>query len=234
MDLRIDNDIAILTFDDGKANAVSHDFIDGMTAGLDSAEEEAKAVVIMGKPGMFSAGFDLKEIQKGQAEAVALVNRGAEMLYRLFGFPQPVIAGCSGHAVAAGAFTLLACDTRIGVAGDFKLGLNETAIGMTLPVFGHQLAQNRLSKRHLTAAVIQSQMYSPDEAVDAGFLDSVVNADELETACVAAAEQLMALPTATYGQMKRDTRQIPLTAIKDSLAYPIDGSFPQTGRLPTE
>jgi len=218
MDLRIDNDIAILTFDDGKANAVSHDFIDGMTAGLDSAEEEAKAVVIMGKPGMFSAGFDLKEIQKGQAEAVALVNRGAEMLYRLFGFPQPVIAGCSGHAVAAGAFTLLACDTRIGVAGDFKLGLNETAIGMTLPVFGHQLAQNRLSKRHLTAAVIQSQMYSPDEAVDAGFLDSVVNADELETACVAAAEQLMALPTATYGQMKRDTRQIPLAAIKDSLA----------------
>jgi len=218
MDLRIDNDIAILTFDDGKANAVSHDFIDGMTAGLDSAEEEAKAVVVMGKPGMFSAGFDLKEIQKGQAEAVALVNRGAEMLYRLFGFPQPVIAGCSGHAVAAGAFTLLACDTRIGVAGDFKLGLNETAIGMTLPVFGHQLAQNRLSKRHLTAAVIQSQMYSPDEAVDAGFLDSVVNADELETACVAAAEQLMALPTATYGQMKRDTRQIPLAAIKDSLA----------------
>ena len=218
MDLRIDNDIAILTFDDGKANAVSHDFIDGMTAGLDSAEEEAKAVVIMGKPGMFSAGFDLKEIQKGQAEAVALVNRGAEMLYRLFGFPQPVIAGCSGHAVAAGAFTLLACDTRIGVAGDFKLGLNETAIGMTLPVFGHQLAQNRLSKRHLTAAVIQSQMYSPDEAVDAGFLDSVVNADELETACVAAAEQLMALPTATYGQMKRDTRQIPLAAIKNSLA----------------
>ncbi len=218
MDLRIDNNIAILTFDDGKANAVSHDFIDGMTAGLDSAEKEAKAVVIMGKPGMFSAGFDLKEIQKGQAEAVALVNRGAEMLYRLFGFPQPVIAGCSGHAVAAGAFTLLACDTRIGVAGDFKLGLNETAIGMTLPVFGHQLAQNRLSKRHLTAAVIQSQMYSPDEAVDAGFLDSVVNADELETACVAAAEQLMALPTATYGQMKRDTRQIPLAAIKDSLA----------------
>ena len=218
MDLRIDNDIAILTFDDGKANAVSHDFIDGMTAGLDSAEKEAKAVVIMGKPGMFSAGFDLKEIQKGQTEAVALVNRGAEMLYRLFGFPQPVIAGCSGHAVAAGAFTLLACDTRIGVAGDFKLGLNETAIGMTLPVFGHQLAQNRLSKRHLTAAVIQSQMYSPDDAVDAGFLDAVVNADELETACVAAAEQLMALPTATYGQMKRDTRQIPLAAIKDSLA----------------
>ena len=218
VDLKFEQDIAILTFDDGKANAVSHDFIDGMMSGLDSAENEARAVIILGKPGMFSAGFDLKEIQKGPSEANALVERGAHMLFRLFGFPQPVIAGCSGHAVAAGAFTLLACDTRIGVSGDFKLGLNETAIGMTLPVFGHQLAQNRLSKRHMTAAVIQSQMYSPDEAVDAGFLDTVVSPDELKTACITAAEQLMTLPTKTYGQMKRDTRRESLAAIEASLA----------------
>ena len=217
MDIQIENDIALLTFDDGKANAISHDFIDGMMEDLDKAESDAKAVVIMGKEGMFSAGFDLKEIQKGQDEAVALVNRGAQMLFRLFGFPQPVVAGCTGHAVAAGAFTLLACDTRIGVSGNFKLGLNETAIGMTLPVFGQQLAQNRLSKRHLTAAVIQSQMYSPDEAVDAGFLDSVVEPTNLNAACMEAAGQLAALPTKTYAQMKKDTREAPLAAIKASL-----------------
>ena len=218
MEFKINQDIAILTFDDGKANAVSHDFIDDMMSGLDNAETNAKAVVILGKPGVFSAGFDLKEIQKGPSEANALVDRGAQMLFRLFAFPQPVIAGCTGHAVAAGAFTLLACDTRIGVYGDFKLGLNETAIGMTLPVFGHQLAQSRLSKRHMTAAVIQSQMYSPDEAVDAGFLDSVVVPEELEKACISAAEQLMVLPTNTYGQMKRDTRREALAAIEASLA----------------
>ena len=217
MDIQIENDIALLTFDNGKANAISHDFIDGMMEDLDKAESDAKAVVIMGKEGMFSAGFDLKEIQKGQDEAVALVNRGAQMLFRLFGFPQPVVAGCTGHAVAAGAFTLLACDTRIGVSGNFKLGLNETAIGMTLPVFGQQLAQNRLSKRHLTAAVIQSQMYSPDEAVGAGFLDSVVEPTNLNAACMEAAGQLMALPTKTYAQMKKDTREAPLAAIKASL-----------------
>ena len=217
MDTKIEKEVAVLTFDDGKANAVGHDFIDAMFEGLDKAESDAKAVVIMGKEGLFSAGFDLKEIQKGQKEAAALVNRGAHMLFRLFGFPQPVVAGCTGHAVAMGAFTLLACDTRIGVSGDFKLGLNETAIGMTLPVFGHQLAQNRLSKRHLTAAVIQSQMFSPKEAIDGGFLDSVVEPTDIKSACMAAAEQLMVLPTETYGQMKRDTRQAELAAIEASL-----------------
>mgnify|MGYP002880892152 CR=1 FL=1 len=217
MKIKIERNIAVLTFDDGKANAVGHDFIDGMTDGLDKAESDASAVVIMGKEGLFSAGFDLKEIQKGQKEAAALVNRGANMLFRLFGFPQPVIAGCTGHAVAMGAFTLLACDTRIGTLGDFKLGLNETAIGMTLPVFGHQLAQNRLSKRHLTSAVIQSQMFSPEEAIDAGFLDSVKEPEDIKIACLEAAQQLMVLPTETYGQMKRDTRQAELAAIEKSL-----------------
>ncbi len=217
MEFRVEDNIAVITCDDGKANAVGHDFIDGIMAGLDNAEDQAKAVVILGKPGMFSAGFDLKEIQKGPEAAAALVNRGAHMLYRLFGFGQPVVAGCTGHAVAAGAFTLLACDTRIGARGDFKLGLNETAIGMTLPVFGHQLSQARLSKRHLTAAVIQSRMFSPEEAVDAGFLDQVVAPDEVADTCMEVARQLCALPTATYGQMKRDTREAALATIKASL-----------------
>jgi enoyl-CoA hydratase len=217
MEFRLEEDIAVMTFDDGKANAVSHDFIDSLMEGLDNAEQSARGVVIMGRPGMFSGGFDLKEIQKGPEAAAALVNRGAHMLYRLFGFGQPVVAGCTGHAIAAGAFTLLACDTRVGTRGDFKLGLNETAIGMTLPVFGHQLSQARLSKRHLTAAVIQSRLYSPEEAIDAGFLDQVEDPDNVERACLNVADQLSGLPAATYGQMKRDVRESALTLIRESL-----------------
>ena len=217
MEYRLEDGIAVVNIDDGKANAVSHEFIDGVMECLDAAEQDADSVVFLGRPGLFSAGFDLKEIQKGPEAATALVNKGAHMLYRLFGFPAPVVVGCTGHAVAAGAFFLLSCDTRIGTQGEFSLGLNETAIGMTLPVFGQQLAQNRLSKRHLTSAVIQSTMYTPDEAVDAGFLDQVVSADELETACMSAAKRLRELPKATYGQMKRDTREAPLAAIKASL-----------------
>lgn len=217
MDLNIENNVVVMTFDDGKANVISHDFIDGMTEGLDKAESDARAVVILGRPGMFSGGFDLKEIQKGPDEAMALVNRGAHMLYRIFGFGQPVVAGCTGHAIAAGGFTLLACDTRVGAAGDFKLGLNETAIGMVLPVFGQELAATRLSKRHLTAAVIQAQMYGPGEALDAGFLDQVVEAEKVADTSIELATQLAELPTATYAQQKLDTRAAPLAAIEASL-----------------
>ena len=217
MEYRLEDDVAVLTFDDGNANAVSHAFMDSITEGLDRSKNESKAVVILGRAGMFSGGFDLKEIQKGPDEAMALVNRGAHMVFRLFGVPQPVVAGCTGHAIAAGAFMLLTCDTRIGARGDFKLGLNETAIGMTLPVFGRELARNRLSKRHLTGAVIQSQMHDPEEAVDAGFLDQLVDPDEVEATCLATAKQLAVLPGKTYAQQKNATREEPLSLIEASL-----------------
>ncbi len=210
-------DVAIFRLDDGKANAVSHQLIDTLMSWLDQAEGEAKAVILLGKAGLFSAGFDLKEIAKGPSEAAALVNKGAHLMFRLYGYKLPLVAGCTGHAVAAGAFMLLAADTRIGTAGEFSLGLNETSIGMTLPVFGHELAAARLSKRHLTPAVIQSRMYGPNEAVDAGFLDEVVAADALETVCMAHAEKLAALPTETHGQMKRDVRASGLANIEASL-----------------
>ena len=217
MNYALNDNIATLTLDDGKANAVSHTLIDELNAALDQAETEASALVLLGRPGVFSAGFDLKEIQKGAEASAALVGRGAEMFYRLFNYPLPLIAGCTGHAMAAGAFILLSCDTRVGVRGEFKLGLNETAIGMSLPVFGLELARNRLSKRHLTAAVIQSRFFDPESAVDAGYLDETVEAGELEARCRELATALSALPTAAYARMKRDLRRAPLETIKASL-----------------
>ena len=209
--------VAVLSLDDGKANAISHNVINGLQAGLDRCEAEAKAVVLTGRPGMFSGGFDLKEIQKGPDAALALVGQGAHLLSRLFSFPQPVVAACTGHAIAAGAFILLASDTRFGVHGDFRIGLNETAIGMTLPVFGVELSKARLSKRHLNAAFIQSELYDPNSARDAGFLDHVVAADAVLETAVAAAERLAALPGAAYAGNKRLIRAPHIAAIRDSL-----------------
>jgi len=217
MGYELTDGIATISFDDGKANAVSHQLLDELNEALDQAESEASAVILTGRDGMFSAGFDLKEIQKGPAEGQALVNRGAHLFHRLFGFPMPLIGACGGHAVAAGAFMLLCCDTRVGVAGDFKIGLNETSIGMTLPVFGHELVASRLSKRHVTPAVIQSRLYDPGVAVDAGFLDEVTDAGQLMTRCQDIAVELKKLPTATYAQMKREVRANSLATIEASL-----------------
>lgn len=209
--------VAHIKFDDGKANVVGHALIDTLSEALDRAEQDAGAVVLQGRDGKFSAGFDLAEIQKGPAEAKVLVDRGARLFHRLFDYPLPLVAACSGHAVAAGAFMLLCSDTRVGIDGAFKIGLNETAIGMTLPVFGYELANSRLNRTCLTAAFVQSRLYDPKGAVEAGYLDQVVDADALETAALGAAAQLAELPGDAYAANKRHLRRDPLAAMRASL-----------------
>lgn len=213
----LQGDIAILHFDDGKANVVGYDLITAMNQGLDRAEKEARAVVIEGRPGRFSAGFDLDELKKGAQESVDLVSAGGKMLLRMFSHPQPLVGACTGHAIAAGAFMLLSCDTRIGTAGDFKIGLNETAIGMVLPVFGLELAAARLSRRHLTSAAIQATLFSPETARDAGFLDEVVTGEELLPRSIEVATQLAQYPTQSYAGNKLAIREASIERIRQSL-----------------
>lgn len=210
-------DIAVLKLDDGKANAVGNAFVDAVNRGLDRASKEAKAVVITGRPGVFSAGFDLKEFEKGEDATLALVDKGARMLLRIFSHPQPVVAACSGHAIAAGAFLLLASDTRVGVEGDFKIGLNETAIGMALPTFGFELAKARLSKRAQTAAAIQATLYEPGAAQDAGFLDEVVSPDALMERALQRAEVFAKYPGEAYAANKLGIRAESIATIRASL-----------------
>jgi enoyl-CoA hydratase len=210
-------DVAVLTIDDGKANAVGNAFVDALNAALDRAEKEAKAVVVAGRTGVFSGGFDLKEFQKGPEATTALVGRGARLLLRVFSHPQPIVAACTGHAVATGAFLLLAADTRIGTSGPFRIGLNETAIGMTLPVFGLELAKARLSRRYLMTALVQAHLFDPEGAKDAGFLDAVSAPDELLDSALARATALAALPGAAYAANKLALRTDSIAAIRASL-----------------
>jgi enoyl-CoA hydratase len=214
----ITDGVAVLRLDDGKANALSHALVSEINDAMETASNDAKAVVIIGRNGMFSGGFDLLELQKGPDATLALVNRGAEMLNRVFTHPQPVVAGCTGHAIAAGAFLLLACDTRIGGHGKYRIGLNETAIGMALPVFGLELAKARLSRRHLTAAVIQATIYDPEGAVDAGFLDRTTPVEGLLQAAVDEAARLADFPADAYAANKLGIRRETANAIRASLA----------------
>lgn len=203
----IEDGIAVVTLDDGKMNAVSHDVVDGLHAALDMAVADAGAVCIRGNDRALSAGFDLRVMNAGDVDAVMkLVNAGGELIMRLFAHPQPTVVAVTGHALAAGALLVLACDTKIGIAGgSSKIGLNETAIGMALPEFAIGLATACLSKRHLTRAAVQAETYDTAGAVDAGYLD------RLEADCVAAAMRearaLAQLPAAAYAGTKRSLRQ---------------------------
>ena len=186
MEYETTNNIVTLTFDDGKANVVGHQFLEDINQGLDRAEQEqAGAVILRGREGMFSAGFDLGEFKKGPEQGMAMVKRGFELLVRLYSFPLPLVAACTGHGIAMGAFIIMACDYRIGSRGNFKMSLPETAIGMDLPPILVELTASRIAKRHLSRVALQSEVYDPEQAVEAGFTDEVVDIAALAARTVA-------------------------------------------------
>ena len=202
----LDGTVAMIRLDDGKANAISHELLDALHEALDRAESEARAVVIAGRDGRFSAGFHLPTMTEGTEAMRGLVTAGAELLLRLYLFPRPVVVACTGHALAAGALILLVGDIRVGAAGDFKIGLNEVAIGMQLPVFAVELARDRLTPSQFTAATMGARIYSPDEATAAGYLDLVVAPDELLPTATAEAARLAELRTGAYAETKLRAR----------------------------
>lgn len=218
MDYTVTDNVATITLDDGKVNAVGHTFLDAIGQCLDRAEaENVAAVILRGREGMFSGGFDLGEFKKGPEQGLAMVLRGFELLIRLYSFPLPTIAACTGHGVAMGAFIIMACDTRIGVHGNFKMTLPETAIGMELPPILMELTASRISRRHMTRVALQSEVYNPEQAVEAGFTDEVVDAEQLTERTIAAAQHLAKLPQTQYAINKLAVRATSLQIMKDSL-----------------
>ena len=211
--------VAILRFDDGKANAVSPAALTVLNQALDQAEKEARAVALIGRPGRFSAGFDLSVMKEGPESARDMVGRGAEFLIRMLESPLPIVAGSTGHALAMGSLLLLGADHRIGADGPFKIGLNEVTIGMVLPHFAMELAEERLSRRHLIRAVTFAEIYDPSSAVDAGYLDRVVDDTALESSVLAEAARLAELPAKAFAGTKKRLRSPTSEKMKAGLAH---------------
>jgi enoyl-CoA hydratase len=188
--LALDDDVAVITLDDGKANALSFAVLDGLQEALSTAESSAKAAVIVGREGKFSAGFDLKVMTGDVSDARHLLAGGAELGLRIYMFPIPVVLGVTGHALAMGGILTTTADYRVGADGPYKLGLNEVAIGMPVPAFGVELCRDRLAKAWFTRCVQHATLCSPAEAVHAGFLDEIVALDAVAGRATAVAAQL--------------------------------------------
>lgn len=214
---RLDGTVAVVMMDDGKANVFNDDSIAQVHAALDRAEKEAGAVVLGGRPGRFSGGFDLSVMGSDVPTMQALVRSGAELLLRVWEFPQPVVIACTGHAVAAGAMFLLAADYRIGLEGEWSIGLNEVAIGMPLPVFAVELARARLDPRAFSRATLHAQLYSGEGAVEAGYLDEAVAPDRLLDRVMEVANELAKFPATGYLPSKRRVRGALAEYVRSSL-----------------
>lgn len=210
--------VAVITLDDGKANAIAPALLDALHAALDRAESDgARAVMIAGREGKFCAGFDLAEMTASVEQMRSLVAAGGRFLARLYGLGVPTVAACTGHSLAAGALILLACDHRIGVDAPAKIGLNEAAIGMPLPIFAVEMARDRLAPTHLTAATVTGHLYDPESAVEAGYLDRVVPVGAVADAALADASRLAEIRSGAVAGTKQNLRGATIARILDTL-----------------
>ena len=204
-----DGKVALITMDDGKANALSKEAIASLVAAIDeaAADPDLAAVVIAGREGKFSGGFDLNVMRSGDfAAMVDLVADGGNLVRHLYRCEIPVVAACTGHALAAGAFMLLGCDMRVGALGDYKIGMNEVAIGMVLPDWAMTISRERISKRHLQRAVATARITDAEGAIDAGFLDVAVPLEDVVSRAIEEAASYAILDRAAYAKTMENFR----------------------------
>lgn len=214
---QLEDGIATLTLSNGKVNAISPDVIAALNAALDRAEQDRAIVILTGQPGILSGGYDLKVMTSGPQNAVNLVAAGSTLARRMLAHPSPIIVACPGHAVAKGAFLLLSADYRIGVEGPFNIGLNEVQIGMTMHHVGIELARDRLRKSAFHRSVINGEMFDPQGALDAGFLDRVVPAEALLPTALAAAQQLKKINMTAHRNTKLKVRKALLETLDQAI-----------------
>lgn len=222
--LRKEGNLSIITIDDGKANVFGVPMTSALIAALDEIDVTQGAVVIEGRDGIYSGGFDLNVIKDPDPDAIRKMTvGGVNAALKVFDFPRPVVAAVTGHAIAMGAIFNCGIDWRIGAQGSFMHGLNEIKDGLTLPIFALELPRFRINPMMFQQSAFQSRLYTPNEAVEAGFLDEVVDASKVRLAAYEKAEYLGALlPNPSYGVSKKRDRARVKQYVQDTLTDDLD------------
>ncbi len=211
---KLNGGVATITLDDGKVNALSTAMTSELADRLDQAENDGAVALLTGRESTLSAGFDLRCEQSLWPE---MMISGARLAERMLSFPHPVVIACNGNAVAMGALLLNAADYRIGVDGDFRIGLNEVAIGMTLPWFAIELARHRLTRRYFDICTVSGTLLDPGEARAAGFLDALSEPAELQAAALAKASELATIDMGAHLATKLRIREAVLAGLTDGV-----------------
>ena len=215
--------VLVITMDDGKANALSLAMQHSLNEALDEAEEANAPVVLTGRPGLFSAGFDLKTLAASGQPAVDMLHGGLNLSLRLLEFPTPVVAACSGHAIAMGIFVLTSCDYRIGVHGPYRYSANEVAIGMTMPWSTIEILRQRLTPTAVTRAVLFAENFTPDNGVALGIVDEVVETEKLMGRALEFAHATQSLDARAHAASKKRLRTDAVAAIRSGLEKDLVG-----------
>ncbi len=195
--------IRVLTLNRPPANAFDAGLIARLGAAADAARDDAavRAVIVRGNERFFSGGLDLKKMAGGEAPKVSDFgyHDGIGALWTL---PKPTIAEVRGHAIAGGAILLLACDFRISATGPHKIGLNETPIGLAFPPGAFEISRLGLSHTRFGRAILEGELYPPEEALRMGYLHELVAPERLSARCLELAAKVAAYPAGAYAYNK--------------------------------
>lgn len=214
----LDGPVATITMDDEKANALSFAMFDELNAAFDRALSDEATIVLAGRSKVFCAGFDLKSTDEHGKLPNGLVDEGLAFALRMMEHPRPVVIACSGHAVAMGALLLLCADYRLGEVGEYRIVTSEVAIGMVFPWGGIEIARQRLTRSHFTRALNLAEPFTPEGAVDAGFLDEVVAAGDLLAMAQRKAQEFAKLDPIVYAKVKGQTLEKAIRSIREGEA----------------
>lgn len=209
-----DGTVATVTMDDGKVNVLSPAMLAAVGTALDRATAGEQAVVLTGRPRILSAGFDLGVLAAGGRDAVDMVRGGFELAERLLTHPAPVVVACPGNAVAMGSFLLVAGDYTIGTAGPYRYQANEVALGITMPHAAVSLLRRRLAPAAFERAVALSEAFAPAAGLAAGWVDLVVEAEDLADAAHEAATTFAGLDRAAHVATKYRMRERMLAELR--------------------
>ncbi len=201
-------DVGHIQLDDGAKNVINHDVLDELEACWAEAKSNCGAVVLSGRPGSFCAGYDIKVMTEGGAKAAGeLGSRGGRFALELFGSDLPIIGVAQGHCFTIGAVWLACCDIRIGEPGPYKYGMTEVALGVGFSDWPLEPFRSRLKPEQLIPAILHSELYSPEGAVEAGFIDQLVAEGEGLDIGLEKAAQLAKLPRKAYAATKQVLRR---------------------------
>ncbi|MPZ86718.1 MAG: enoyl-CoA hydratase [Nitriliruptorales bacterium] len=209
--------VTVLTMDDGRVNALDLDLFHALDSALDGCMDDS-AIVLAGRPGMFSAGLNVKVMAGLDADGMEdlLTTFGRTML-RIWLEPRPVVAAVTGHAVAGGTILAMCCDHAVAAEGDYRWGLTETTIGFVMPQWVLAVARGNVATQHLDDLVLPGATVDPARAVTVGYADELAAPEVVVDTAVARARELAALPRAVYAATKRQLRGAAADAARDGM-----------------
>ena len=202
-----ENDVSIIKLDDGKANAFSYDMLAQINELLAKVPRDSGALVITGRDGLFSGGFDLKTLATGDMEKITkMVQLGYRLLLELYSFKRPIIAAVSGHSIALGLFVTCCADSRIAIDGKYVCQANEVRNNMDIPVQIMEILKARVNKNYFYPAVYHSDAYSVQDSIAVGFIDEVVPEPQFMERVMEKAKELATLPHPFYANTKKSAQ----------------------------